>query len=144
MAERLEYLLHPWTSYVIIPLFALANAGVSLSLGTLGDAIGSSVVLGIASGLVVGKIVGISGAAWLAVRLNLGRLPEGVSWRVLIGGAAIAGIGFTVSLFIAGLAFDDPQLVSQAKIGVLFSSVIAGTIGAVLLITSHRANERVR
>jgi len=144
VAERLEYLLHPWTSYVVIPLFALANAGVRLSLGTLGDAIGSSVVLGIASGLVVGKIVGISGAAWLAVRLNLGRLPEGVSWRVLVGGAAVAGIGFTVSLFIAGLAFDDPQLISEAKIGVLLFSVIAGTIGAVLLITSHRANDRVR
>ncbi len=138
VAERLEYLLHPWTSYAVIPLFALANAGVRLSLDTLGDAMSSPVALGIAAGLVLGKIAGISSAAWLAVKLNLGRLPDGVSWRVILGGSAVAGIGFTVSLFIAGLAFTDSQLVDEAKIGVLVASVVAGTLGALLLLSSNR------
>lgn len=139
VAERLEYLLHPWTSYAVIPLFALANAGVRLSLGTLGDAMSSPVALGIAAGLVLGKIAGISSAAWLAVKLNLGRLPDGVSWRVILGGSAVAGIGFTVSLFIAGLAFTDARLVDEAKIGVLVASVVAGTLGAMLLLSSNRS-----
>jgi NhaA family Na+:H+ antiporter len=138
VAERLEYLLHPWTSYAVIPLFALANAGVRLSLDTLGDAMSSPVALGIAAGLVLGKIVGISSAAWIAVKLNLGRLPAGVSWRVILGGSAVAGIGFTVSLFIAGLAFTESQLVDEAKIGVLVASVVAGTLGALLLLSSNR------
>ncbi|MGI8427418.1 MAG: Na+/H+ antiporter NhaA [Actinomycetota bacterium] len=142
VAERLEYLLHPWTSYLIIPLFALANAGVRLSAASLGDALTSRIALGIAAGLVLGKIVGISGAAWLAVKLNLARLPDGVSWRVVLGGAAVAGIGFTVSLFIAGLAFTEPGLIDQAKIGVLLASAIAGTMG-VLLLVSNRASESV-
>lgn len=138
VAERLEYLLHPWTSYAVIPLFALANAGVRLSLDTLGGAMSSPVALGIAAGLVLGKIVGISSAAWLAVKLNLGRLPDGVSWRVILGGSAVAGIGFTVSLFIAGLAFTNSRLVDEAKIGVLVASVVAGTLGALLLLSSNR------
>ncbi len=139
VAERLEYLLHPWTSYAVIPLFALANAGVRLNLDTLGDAMSSPVALGIAAGLVLGKIAGISSAAWLAVKLNLGRLPDGVSWRVILGGSAVAGIGFTVSLFIAGLAFTDSRLVDEAKIGVLVASVVAGTLGALLLLSSNRS-----
>jgi NhaA family Na+:H+ antiporter len=141
VAERLEFLLHPWTSYLVIPLFALANAGVRLSTGSMGDALSSPVAIGIVAGLVLGKIVGISAAAWLAVKLNLGRLPDGVSWRVIFGGSAVAGIGFTVSLFIAGLAFSDPRLIDQAKIGVLFASCIAGTIGALLLMASHRKSD---
>ncbi len=142
VAERLEHLLHPWTSYVIIPLFALANAGVRLSASSLEVALSSRVAIGITAGLVLGKIAGISGAAWLAVKMNLGRLPDGVSWRVIVGGSAVAGIGFTVSLFIAGLAFTDPGLVDEAKIGVLVASVVAGTIGALLLVNSHRAARR--
>jgi NhaA family Na+:H+ antiporter len=138
VAERLEYLLHPWTSYAVIPLFALANAGVRLSIDRLGDALTSRVAIGIVAGLVIGKIVGITFAAWLAVKLNLGRLPDGVSWRVIVGGAAVAGIGFTVSLFIAALAFSDPQLIAEAKIGVLAASIIAGTLGAILLMGSDR------
>lgn len=139
VAERLEYLLHPWTSYAVIPLFALANAGVRLSLDTLGDAMSSPIALGITAGLVLGKIAGISSAAWLAVKLNFGRLPDGVSWRVILGGSAVAGIGFTVSLFISGLAFTESRLVDEAKIGVLVASVVAGTLGAILLLSSGRS-----
>lgn len=133
VAERLEHLLHPWTGYVVIPVFALANAGVPLGLGSFGEAFGSPVGLGIVVGLIVGKIVGISLASWVATKLRLGRLPEGVGWDHLIGVAAVAGIGFTVSLFIAGLAFTDAQLISEAKLGILVGSLIAGVVGAVFL-----------
>jgi NhaA family Na+:H+ antiporter len=133
VAERLEHLLHPWTSYAVIPLFALANAGLELDLDRLGGALGSSVGLGVVAGLVVGKTVGITGASWLAVKLDLGRLPEGVGWAHIVGGAAVAGIGFTVSLFIIGLAFEAPGLVEGAKTGVLVGSLIAGAVGAIAL-----------
>ncbi|HYI45684.1 MAG TPA: Na+/H+ antiporter NhaA [Actinomycetota bacterium] len=133
VAERLEHLLHPWTSFLVIPLFALANAGLRLGQDDLVSAASSPVALGIAVGLVGGKLLGISAASWLAVRLNLGRLPDGVRWRHLLGGAAVAGIGFTVSLFIASLAFDEGTLVDQAKMGILFGSVIAGVLGASIL-----------
>lgn len=138
VAERLENLLHPWTSYLVIPLFALANAGVVLSFEAVGDALSSNVAIGIVAGLVVGKIVGISGATWLAVRLKLGRLPDGVQWRHVVGTSAVAGIGFTVSLFITALAFDDAQLIAEAKIGVLFASLSAGVAGAAALTVNHR------
>ena len=133
VAERLGDLLHPWTSYVVIPLFALANAGVVLSSERIGDAFSSRVALGIAAGLVVGKIVGITGMAWLAERLGLGRRSAGVRWSHIFGAAAVAGIGFTVSLFIAGLAFEDPEVVDTAKIGILLASVGAGIIGYLIL-----------
>jgi len=131
VAERLEHRLHPWTSYVVIPVFALANAGVRL--GSFRDAFASRVAVAVIVGLVVGKLVGISASAWLATRLNIGRLPEGVEWRHLLGAAAVAGIGFTVSLFITNLAFTDDGLIAQAKLGILVGSVIAGVVGAVLL-----------
>ncbi|MDX6584999.1 MAG: Na+:H+ antiporter, NhaA family, partial [Solirubrobacterales bacterium] len=104
VAERLEHVLHPLTSFVIVPLFALANAGIVLGGGAL-DAPGATrIALGVGLGLVVGKLVGVSVASWLAVRLGIGSLPEGVGWGQLIGVAGLAGIGFTVSLFVAGLA----------------------------------------
>ena len=134
VAERLEHLLHPWTSFVIIPLFALANAGVILSLDGIGAAATSAVGLGVLLGLVVGKLVGITAASWLATRLGFARLPSGVDWRHMVGAAAVAGIGFTVSLFITGLAFDDGQLVSDAKMGILLASLFAGVLGAGLLL----------
>ena len=133
VAERLGHLLHPWTSFVIIPLFALANAGVALSLDGIGDAFASAVGLGVVVGLIAGKLVGITGAAWLATRLGLARLPSEVDWRHMTGAAAVAGIGFTVSLFITGLAFDDPALVTDAKVGILVASLVAGLLGAALL-----------
>ncbi|HUG30756.1 MAG TPA: Na+/H+ antiporter NhaA [Candidatus Limnocylindria bacterium] len=131
-AVRLEKAFHPWTSYVIVPIFALANSGVRVDAGVLGEALGSSVAIGIAAGLVVGKVVGVTLATYLAVRTGLGRLPRGVTWPAVVAVAAVAGIGFTVSLFIAGLAFDG-QLLSESKLGILGGSVVAAIIGSVLL-----------
>lgn len=132
-AERMGQRLHPWTSFLIVPVFALANAGVALGFGRLADATTSAITVGVVLGLVVGKMVGISGAVWLALKTKIGLLPEGVTSRHLVGGSAVAGIGFTVSLFITGLAFDDPELISAAKIGVLVGSLLAGAIGVLLL-----------
>lgn len=145
VAERLEHLLHPWTSYLVVPLFALANAGVVLSLDGVGDALSSGVAIGIMAGLIVGKAVGITGATWLAISLKLGRLPDGVEWIHVLGASIVAGIGFTVSLFIGSLAFDDGRLFAQAKIGVLFASLVAGLIGAaVLTLGHHRGQDQKR
>jgi len=116
--ERLQQLYHPWTSYVIVPLFALANAGLQLDAGFLGRAFGSPITLGILVGYVVGKPIGVVGGSWLATRLSGGRVRPPVGWFALSGGGAIAGIGFTVSLLIADLAFHGEQL-AEAKVGVL-------------------------
>jgi NhaA family Na+:H+ antiporter len=139
VTERLQNLLHPWTSYVIVPLFALANAGVAITTDGLRDAATSPVTLGVITGLVLGKLLGVAGAIALAVRLGIGRLPEGVTSRHITGMAAIAGIGFTVSLFVAGLAFDDPNLAERATLGVLVASLLAATIGATILVTGTPA-----
>jgi len=133
VTEHLENLLHPWTSYLIVPLFALANAGVEVSAESLRDAATAPVTLGVVVGLVVGKLVGVAGAIALVVRFGGGRLPEGITPRHVLGMAGIAGIGFTVSLFVAGLAFERPELADQAKIGVLVASVIAAGVGALIL-----------
>ena len=138
VAERLESALHPWTSYVVIPIFALANAGIPLSTEVVGDAAGSAVAVGVVVGLVIGKVVGVLGASWLAVRAGIGELPDGVGWRHITGMAALAGIGFTVSIFISGLAYDDEALVDQAKLGVLAASVIAAGLGSALLVRAGR------
>jgi NhaA family Na+:H+ antiporter len=140
-AERLEHALHPWTSYVVVPVFALANAGIPLSRSAIGDAASSPITAGVVVGLVVGKLVGISAFSWLAVRLGAGRLPDGVAWRHLVGMAALAGIGFTVSLFVSSLAFADPAQQDQAKIGVLAASVLAAIVGSGLLLAA-RASTR--
>jgi NhaA family Na+:H+ antiporter len=132
--ERLQDLLHPWTSYLIVPVFALANAGVSLSFERLGDAATSPVTLGVVVGLVLGKLVGVAGAIALAVRLGIGRLPDDVTSRHILGMAGIAGIGFTVSIFVAGLAFDDPTLADEATIGVLVASILAAAVGSAILL----------
>jgi NhaA family Na+:H+ antiporter len=138
-AERLQHLLHPFSSFVIIPVFALANAGVAIDRGMLDAPGATTVALGVVLGLVVGKTVGISLAAWLAVRLRLGRLPAGVTWRQLVGVAALGGIGFTVALFVAGLAFADPALADAAKVGILAGSALAAVVGSLLMLTSSRS-----
>lgn len=132
--EWLEHGLHPWTSLGIVPVFALANAGVSLSSSALGDAARSPVAWGALVGLVVGKTIGISGFAWLATRTGISALPAGATWRQVIGTAALAGIGFTVSIFVTGLAFDGVDLVAEAKIGILAASLIATGLAAALLL----------
>lgn len=129
VAERLQELLHPWTSFVVIPLFALANAGIVISGDVLSKASTSRITIGIVVGLVAGKLIGITGATALMVRLRLARLPDGVSLRHVAGMAMVAGIGFTVSIFISGLAFDDPLLDAEAKIGILIASVLAAAFG---------------
>jgi NhaA family Na+:H+ antiporter len=126
--EYLEHLLHPWVSFVIMPLFALANAGVSVSLSDFG----SPVAVAVATGLVIGKPLGIGLVSWLAVRVGLAALPEGVTWSVLLGGGLLAGIGFTMALFIAGLALDGAAL-DAAKVGILGASGIAAVLGMIVL-----------
>ena len=133
-AERLVHQLHPLTSFVIIPLFALANAGVDLDLGSLGRAEPARVAIAVVLGLVVGKLLGIVAFTSIAVRLGVGRLPSGMTSRHLTGLAGVAGIGFTVSLFIAELAFPGhPELADAAKTGVLAASLLAAAIGSTLL-----------
>jgi Na+/H+ antiporter NhaA len=122
--ERLQYELHPWTSYVIVPLFALANAGIHVTGSLLEDAIVSPITLGILIGYVVGKPLGILGASWLATRPALRGPRPLISWPILAGGGAVAGIGFTVSLLISGLAFTGERL-DEAKLGVLGAAVVA-------------------
>jgi Na+:H+ antiporter, NhaA family len=135
---RAEHLLHPWTSWVVIPVFALANAGVAISGSGLAEAASSGVTLGVVAGLVVGKMVGVTALTWLATRTRMTRLPEGVGWNQLVGVATLAGIGFTVSLFITGLAFQAPAVQDAAKVGILAASLLAGLLGALLLGRSRR------
>jgi NhaA family Na+:H+ antiporter len=130
---RVEVALHPWTSYLIVPVFALANAGVVLTADGLRAATTSSVTLGVVLGLVVGKVVGITLASFLAVRSGLGRPPAGSGWRHLIGVSAVAGIGFTVSLFVTDLAFSGSALAEEAKVGILVASALAGLLGYAIL-----------
>jgi Na+:H+ antiporter, NhaA family len=138
---ELEHRLHPWVNLGILPLFALANAGVKLSGGELSDASGRRIALAVAVALVVGKFIGIGGATLAALRLRLGTLPPGVDRRSLLGAAALGGIGFTVSLFITPLAYDDPLLVGAAKLGILGGSLIAATIGITIFLTGRRADD---
>ncbi|HUF31779.1 MAG TPA: Na+/H+ antiporter NhaA [Acidimicrobiales bacterium] len=131
--ERLERRLAPWVSFMVVPTFALANAGVRLTGDTLTGALGNRVVLGVAVGLVVGKTVGIVATTWLACRVGMGRLPAQTTWRHLFGLAVCAGIGFTVALFVAGLSFTDGALTDAAKVGILGGSLIAAVLGAAIL-----------
>lgn len=131
--SRLEHHLVPWASFGIVPLFALANAGVDFRGVNIVDALTTPVALGVSVGLVVGKIVGISTASFAAVRLGLGRLPPGTTWLHILGLSAVAGIGFTVALFVAGLAFTDPAITDLAKVGIFSGSIVAGIIGSFAL-----------
>ncbi|HET7461998.1 MAG TPA: Na+/H+ antiporter NhaA [Longimicrobium sp.] len=130
--QWIEHSLQPWVSFVIIPLFAFANAGVELK-GELAQAFTSPVTLGVLLGLLVGKPLGITAFAWLATRLRVAALPAGCSWRALHAVSWLGGIGFTMSLFITGLAFTGEALVTDAKVGIFTASVAAALIGALLL-----------
>jgi NhaA family Na+:H+ antiporter len=136
---RIEHRLGNWSSFVVVPLFALANAGVNFQGSSVGEALLSPVGLGVALGLIVGKIVGISGFTLAAVRLRAGRLPEGVTVRHVFGVATVAGIGFTVSLFIANLAFNEPELIENAKVGIFAASILAAVLGWLILRAGPKA-----
>jgi NhaA family Na+:H+ antiporter len=137
---RMETLLHPYSAYVVLPLFALANAGVALSLGELGDAVTSQVGLGVVLGLAVGAPLGGILAAWLVVRAGGVPLPEEVSLRDVAAAAPLKGIGFTVAIFLATLSFDDPATVDQAKLAILIASALAGAIGITAIRLTRRAS----
>ncbi len=131
--EDLEHRLHPYTSLLIVPLFALANAGIVISGPILADATASMIFWGVAAGLVVGKVFGIGLGVLVAQKLGWGKLPEGVLSSHVWGVAALGGIGFTVSLFIAELSFENEQLLEYAKIGIFTGSIVSAMIGAFLL-----------
>jgi Na+/H+ antiporter NhaA len=141
--ERLQQLFHPWTSYLIVPLFALANAGIALDGAFLAQAFSSPITLGILFGYVVGKPVGIVGCSWLAARLSRGRLQPPVGWAAVAGGGTIAGIGFTVSLLVATLAFDGRQL-AEAKVGILSAALAAALITWLLFRVTALLPRRLR
>ncbi len=141
--ERLQQLLHPWTSYAIVPLFALANAGIALDGGFLAGAFSSPITLGILVGYVIGKPVGILGFSWLLTILSRGRLRPPVGWAAVAGGGTIAGIGFTVSLLIATLAFDARRL-EEAKLGILSAALAAALLTWLLFRTTALLPRRLR
>lgn len=126
---RMEHALGPWVSFAVIPIFALANAGIDLSAIHWTDVTHSSLALGVIAGLVVGKFLGISLFSWAAVATGVGKLPTGVTWAHVLGVSCLAGIGFTMSLFISDLAFAQPEQVEEAKLGILLASIIAGAVG---------------
>ncbi len=131
--DRLEHTLHPWVAYLIIPIFALANSGVALSGDLIHDAATGSVSLGVLGGLVVGKPLGIMLACFIAVKLRIAELPSNTGYQHMVGIGLLGGVGFTVSLFITGLAFDDPILIDEGKIGILAASFTAGLLGFLYL-----------
>ena len=138
LTELMEYLLHPWSSYVIVPLFALANAGVSIRSDSFSSG-GGRVAVAIVAGLVLGKAIGISLFSWAALKVGFGRLPAGVRFSQLAGIASLAGIGFTVSLFVSSLAFEDaPAHLDAAKLAVLIASVTAAVLGSIVLVATSR------
>jgi Na+:H+ antiporter, NhaA family len=137
--ETLEYRLHPVSVFVVVPLFALANAGIDFGGGVLADAASSRLAWAVVVGLVVGKLLGIAGATLLGLRLNWGALPEGVQRAQVWGVAALGGIGFTVSLFIANLAYADAAVVDTAKVGIFAGSLLSGILGACLLLRRARS-----
>jgi Na+/H+ antiporter NhaA len=141
--ERLQLLYHPWTSYLIVPLFALANAGIAIDGAFLEDAVTSPITLGILFGYVAGKPVGILGGAWLLTRASRGRLRPPVGWVSVAGGGTIAAIGFTVALLVATLAFQGPQL-EQAKLGVLSAALGASLITWLLFRATALLPRRLR
>jgi len=129
--ERLQFALHPWTSFLIVPIFALANAGIQLDSGILRQSLTSPITIGVVIGLALGKPIGIVGASWLASRSKFGALPLAVGWPPLIAAGSVAGIGFTVSLLIAELAFEGDEL-TEAKVGILAASLLAAALGTLV------------
>ncbi|MEH6827123.1 Na+/H+ antiporter NhaA [Parasphingorhabdus sp.] len=130
--KHLEHILHPWTAFLVLPIFAFANAGVSLAGLQIADLM-APLALGIAAGLVIGKQIGVFGFMYLATRIGLVKRPAGVTWLQLYGLACLTGIGFTMSLFIGNLAFVDPDQIETVKLGVISGSLISGVLGYCIL-----------
>ena len=128
--QRLEYFWHMPVAFVVIPIFALANAGIPIEVGTLGETLSNPVMLGVSLGLILGKFIGITGASWLAISFGVAVLPSGTRFTQIAGASLLAGIGFTMSIFVAQLAFEGQQdLLLMAKTGILFASFLAGVSG---------------
>ncbi len=130
--QKIEHGLHPWVAFVIMPLFALANSGIFIGADFF-SAIVNPVSMGVAVGLVVGKFIGILLFTWAMIKFGFGKLPDQATWRHIIGLALLAGIGFTMSMFISGLAFQNPAFIEQAKYGILIASILAGILGTLVL-----------
>jgi len=130
--QKIEQALHPWVAFLIMPLFALANSGIMIGADIF-TAIINPVSIGVTTGLVIGKFVGIISFTWILVKTGLGKLPDQAKWKHIIGVALLAGIGFTMSLFISGLAFKNPIFVDQAKYGILLASIVSGILGTIVL-----------
>jgi len=147
MLPTLEHALEPWVAFMILPIFAFANAGVSL-IGLSMESLFSPMTLGIALGLFVGKQVGVFGICWLAIKTGLAKIPEGSNWTQLYGVSLLCGIGFTMSLFIGSLAFEEQGLAYQAsvKAGVLIGSIMSALLGGFVIsrTTSHKTSEEVK
>ena len=141
--EPLEHTLHPWSSFVVVPLFALANAGVVIDAESVRRAVRSPIAIGVVIGLLVGKPLGITLATAIGTRLGVGRLPDGMGWRQVVGLGAVAGIGFTVALFVDDLSFAGPHF-DDAVLGILAGSLVAGIVGAVILGTGRDARAAAR
>ncbi len=137
---RWEHGLHPWVTFLVMPLFALANAGIVFH-GSVSASLLQPIPLGVVLGLFLGKPIGITFASWLAVRLRLGTLPDGISWRQLHAASWLGGIGFTMSIFVAGLAFSDEAALNMAKLGIFAASLLAGIAGSILLLGKARAGK---
>ena len=134
--QRLEHSLHPWVVFLIVPLFALANAGLTVGRIDIPDALTSPVTLGILCGLLFGKPLGITLSSWLAVKMGLCSIPTGVEWKHIFGAGLLGGIGFTMSLFITELSFSQPAVMDYAKVGVLLGSMLAGVTGLLYLVAA--------
>ena len=140
IGERLERSIHPWVSFLVLPLFALASAGVALSTEQLKLAIYSPIALGIVLGLVVGKAVGVVAFSFLGVKLKIAGMPDGLTWSGIVGVGILSGLGFTVALFISGLSFEDGTVVATAKLAVLVASLAAGSMGYIYFRFTHKDN----
>jgi Na+:H+ antiporter, NhaA family len=131
-AERLVRVLTPWVSYIVLPLFALSNVRIHFSADLIAEAVQAPLAIGVVAGLVIGKPLGFLAANWAATRVGAASLPEGVNWRMVLGIGGVAGIGFTISLFIAELAFTDPVQTELAALAILVASVVSGVFGYVM------------
>jgi NhaA family Na+:H+ antiporter len=143
--RHLEHMLHPWVTFAIMPIFAFANAGVSFDDTSLDDLF-SPLPLGIATGLFIGKQLGVFTASWVAIKFGLCRLPDRVSWLALYGVSLLTGIGFTMSLFIGSLAYDEPAYATSIRVGVFVGSILSGLGGFLVLRTigTPRAADSIR